>query len=232
MLPLLRGGRIDEPNYTFIADTTVLHIEEWGAVTVFHLLRHGEHILRGRVLAGRTPGVGLSAHGRAEIAVVADRLAEENIGALYSSPLQRTRETAEILSRRLDLPILYREDILELDFGEWTGWTFDAVRADERWKLWSSCRSIAIVPGGESMRQVQERAVTALCELRAAHPDETVLIVSHGDVIRAALLFALGMPLDLFSRIEVGLASLSTVQIDDSGIRVIRLNERPRLTPV
>jgi probable phosphoglycerate mutase len=62
------------------------------------------------------------------------------------------------------------------------------------------------------------------------HPEGTVLIVSHGDVIRAALLFALGMPLDFFSRIEVGLASLSTMQIDDSGIRVIGLNERPRLT--
>lgn len=164
--------------------------------------------------------------------MVADRLAEEHIEALYSSPLQRTRETAEILSQRLDLPIQYREDILELDFGEWTGWTFDAVRADERWKLWSSCRSIATVPGGESMRQVQERAVTALCELRGVHPDGTVLLVSHGDVIRAALLFALGMPLDLFSRIEVGLASLSTIQIDDSGIRVIGLNKRPSLTEI
>jgi broad specificity phosphatase PhoE len=200
-------------------------------VTVFHLLRHGEHVLRGRVLAGRTPGVGLSARGRAEIAAVAERLADEKIEALYSSPLQRTRETAEILSQRLDLPVQYREDVLELDFGEWTGLTFEAVRADERWRLWSTCRSIATVPGGESMRQVQERAVRALCEMRLAHPDDTVLVVSHGDVIRAALLFALGMPLDFFSRIEVGLASLSTIQIDDFGIRVLVANERPRLAP-
>jgi broad specificity phosphatase PhoE len=200
-------------------------------VTVFHLLRHGEHVLRGRVLAGRTPGVGLSARGRAEIAAVADRLADEKIEAIYSSPLQRTRETAEILSERLALPIQYREDILELDFGEWTGLTFNAVRADERWKLWSTCRSIATVPGGESMRQVQERAVRALCELRLTHPDQRVLIVSHGDVIRAALLFALGMPLDFFSRIEIGLASLSTIQIDDFGVRVLAVNELPRLAP-
>jgi probable phosphoglycerate mutase len=95
--------------------------------------------------------------------------------------------------------------------------------------LWSTCRSIATVPGGESMRQVQERAVRALCEMRLVHPDDTVLVVSHGDVIRAALLFALGMPLDFFSRIEVGLASLSTIQIDDFGIRVLAMNERPRL---
>ena len=181
------------------------------------------------MLAGRTPGVGLSARGRAEIAAVADRLAEERIAALCSSPLQRTRETAEILADRLDLPIEYREDVIELDFGEWTGLTFDAVRADERWKLWSTCRSIATVPGGESMRQVQERVVEALFELRQAHPDGTVVVVSHGDVIRAALLFALGMPLDFYSRIEVGLASMSTIRIDNSGLRVLTVNERPRL---
>jgi broad specificity phosphatase PhoE len=198
-------------------------------VTVFHLLRHGEHVLRGRVLAGRTPGVGLSGRGRAEIAAVAERLAEERIAALCSSPLQRARETAEIVAGKLDLPIQYREDVIELDFGEWTGLTFDAVRADERWHLWSTCRSIATVPGGESMRQVQERVVKALFELRQSHPDGTVVVVSHGDVIRAALLFALGMPLDFYSRIEVGLASISTVQIDASGIRVLAVNERPRL---
>jgi len=198
-------------------------------VTVFHLLRHGEHVLRGRVLAGRTPGVCLSARGRAEIVAVADRLAEEPIAALYSSPLQRTRETAEILAARPDLPIEYRQDELELDFGEWTGLTFDAVRADERWQLWSTCRSIATAPGGESMRQVQERAVKALFEVRQAHRDGTVVVVSHGDVIRAALLFALGMPLDFYSRIEVGLASINTIQIDNLGIRVLAVNERPRL---
>jgi broad specificity phosphatase PhoE len=207
--------------------------ERWyGEVTVFHLLRHGEHILRGRVLAGRTPGVGLSEQGRAEIASVGDRLAEDNIEALYSSPLQRARESAEILADQFDLPVQYREDLLELDFGEWTGLTFDAVRADERWQVWSSCRSIATVPGGESMRQVQERVVKALFELRQSHSNGTVVLVSHGDVIRAALLFALGMPLDLYSRIEIALASISTIHIDDSGIRVLAVNERPRLPPL
>lgn len=184
------------------------------------------------MLAGRTPGVGLSEQGRAEIASVGDRLAEDNIEALYSSPLQRARESAEILADQFDLPVQYREDLLELDFGEWTGLTFDAVRADERWQVWSSCRSIATVPGGESMRQVQERVVKALFELRQTHSNATVVLVSHGDVIRAALLFALGMPLDLYSRIEIALASISTIHIDDSGIRVLAVNERPRLPPL
>jgi broad specificity phosphatase PhoE len=199
-------------------------------LTVFHLLRHGEPAVFGRI-NGRLPGVGLSAKGRAEIAAVADRLAEERIEALYSSPLQRTRETAEILAERLDLPIGYREDVIELDFGEWTGLTPAAIRQDERWLLWSNRRSIASIPGGESWRQVQDRIVNSLFDLRQIHPRDTVVIVSHGDVIRAGLLFAFGMPLDFHARIEVGFASISTISLEDGGIRVLTLNERPRLPP-
>lgn len=196
-------------------------------MTVFHLVRHGEHVLAGKVLAGRTPGVGLSERGRAEIAAVAERLAAEKIAALYASPMQRTRETAEILSDRLNLPIGYREDVIELDFGDWTGLTFDEVRAHDAWEAWRSCRSISAVPGGESMRQVQDRAVGALLDIHRTHRDGTVVVVSHGDVIRAVMLFALGMPIDSYSRFEIGLASISTIRIDDAGMRVSVLNERP-----
>jgi broad specificity phosphatase PhoE len=208
--------------------STIIADRGWGEVTVFHLLRHGEPAVFGRI-NGRLPGVGLSAKGRDEIAAVAVRLAHEKIEALYSSPLQRTRETAEILADRLGLPVQYREDVIELDFGEWTGLTPDTIRKDERWQLWNSCRSLATVPGGESMREVQDRTVKALFDLRQIHREGTVLIVSHGDVIRAALLFALGMPLDLYSRIEVAPASISTIRLDDAGIRVLVLNECPRL---
>jgi len=197
-------------------------------VTVVHLLRHGEPSVFGRI-NGRLPGVGLSAKGRAEIAAVAGRLAEEKIDAIYASPLQRTRETAEILADRLALPVQYREDVIEIDYGEWTGLTFDKIRQDERWQMWARSRSIAAVPGGESWRRVQERVVGALFDLRQAHPEGSVVVVSHGDVIRAALLFALGMPLDFYSRIEIAFASLSTIRLDGSGTRVAGLNEWPRL---
>ncbi len=199
-------------------------------MTVFHLLRHGEPNVFGRI-NGRLPGVGLSERGRAEIAAVAGRLAPEKIEALYASPLQRTQETAEILSERLGLPVGCREDVIELDFGEWTGLTADVIRRDPRWQLWNTCRSIAAIPGGESWRQVQDRVVGALFDLQRVHPDDNVVIISHGDVIRSALLFALGMPLDFYSRIEVALASISTIRLDASGIRVLALNEAPRLPP-
>jgi probable phosphoglycerate mutase len=118
-------------------------------VTVLHLLRHGEPSVFGRI-NGRLPGVGLSENGRAEIAAVASRLAAEKIAAIYASPLQRTRETAEIVADRLALPVQYREDVIELDFGEWTGLTADKIRKDERWQMWSNCRSIAAIPAARA----------------------------------------------------------------------------------
>ena len=197
-------------------------------MTVFHLVRHGEHVWRGRgILAGRSAGVGLTAAGRAQIAAVGECLAGEEIAALYASPLQRTRESADILAARLALPVQCRDDLIELDFGEWTGLTFDEVRRDGRWEAWRTYRSLAAVPGGESMRQAQQRTVDALAELHRTHQRGTVVVVSHGDVIRAALLFALGMPLDLYARIEIDLGSISTIEVADIGFRVRRLNQRP-----
>jgi broad specificity phosphatase PhoE len=179
---------------------------------VFHFLRHGEHGLLGRVLAGRMPGVGMTERGRAEITSQAERLARE-----------------KIVAARLSLPIEFRDDLLELDFGEWTGATFDAIRADPRWQAWSTQRSLAAIPGGESMRAVQQRIAAAMLELNERHLHESIVLVSHGDVIRCALLFALGMPLDFYNRIEIGQGSISTIQIHPGGIRVTTLSERPRL---
>ncbi|HEU0217456.1 MAG TPA: histidine phosphatase family protein [Stellaceae bacterium] len=195
-------------------------------MTVFHLLRHGEHNVQGRICAGRMPGVVLSERGRAEAEAAARRLTEADIAAIYASPMERTRETGEIVGRHLSLPVNICDDLAELDFGEWTGLTFDEVRKDPRWPLWATHRSLSCIPGGETMRAVQRRVVEAIMEMREAHPDDHVVVVSHGDVIRAALVFALGMPLDLYSRIEIATASLSTVRIDHNGIRVIAVNER------
>jgi broad specificity phosphatase PhoE len=195
-------------------------------MTIFYLLRHGEHNVQGRICAGRMPGVVLSERGRAEAESAARRLAGAGIAAIYVSPLERTRETGEIVGRHLSLPVNICDDLAELDFGEWTGLTFDEVRKDPRWPLWASHRSISCIPGGETMRAVQRRVVEAIMEMREAHSDDAVVVVSHGDVIRAALVFALGMPLDFYGRIEVATASLSTVRIDANGIRVIAINER------
>jgi broad specificity phosphatase PhoE len=197
-------------------------------MAIFHLVRHGQHNMPGRRLPGRTPYVGLTERGQAEVASVADHLARESIVALYSSPLQRTRESAEIIAARLDLPIEFREELIELDFGEWTGATTDTIRADPRWEPWHRHRGLATIPGGENMRAVQHRAVETLFDINGQRGvEEAVAIVSHGDVIRAILLFALGMPLDFYARLEIAQGSISTFRIDAGGLRVTALNYRP-----
>src|SRR5271156_5593564 len=187
-------------------------------MTVFHLLRHGEHNVQGKICAGRMPGVVLSERGRAEAEAAARRLAGAGIAAIYASPMERTRETGAIVGQHLSLPVEICDDLAELDFGDWTGLTFDEVRKHPRWPEWATQRSLSCIPGGETMRAVQRRAVDALIEMRQQHPDDHVVVVSHGDVIRAALVFALGMPLDFYGRIEVATASLSTIRIDAHGI--------------
>ena len=149
-------------------------------MTIFHLLRHGER-QQSRVLVGRMPGIALSDRGRANIAAVAERLAADKIAAVYASPLQRTQETAEMVGTRLGLPITFRDDLLELDFGDWTGATFDTIRNHPSFPAWSTQRSLARIPGGETMREVQRRAVEAMFEIGERHPDETVVLVSHGE---------------------------------------------------
>jgi probable phosphoglycerate mutase len=195
-------------------------------MTIYYLLRHGEHALQGRIAAGRTPGIGLSERGRAEAEWAAERLANAKIAAIYASPLERGQETAHIIGRRLDVPVAVHEDLSELDFGDWTGLTFDEIRKDPRWLVWAAHRSVACIPGGETMREVQRRVVEAMMAMRETHPDDSIVLVSHGDVLRAALMFALAMPIDFYSRIEVATASVSTVRIDAHGIRVVAINER------
>ena len=198
-------------------------------MTLFHILRHGEHALQGRIVAGRMPGIGLSERGRSEVAAAAERLVDAGIAAIYASPLERAGETAGIVAARLGLEVTIRDELIELDFGEWTGSTFDQVRKHPHWPAWANHRSIATIPGGETMRAVQRRIVETLIELHHTHGDGGVVLVSHGDVIRAALAFALGMPIDYLTRIEVATGSLSTVRIDAGGIRVVNINDRARL---
>ena len=123
------------------------------------------------------------------------------------------------------LEIQTREGLNELDVGDWTGLGFAAVQLNPSYKTWNQARSLARVPGGESMLEVQARMIAVLEEIRRAHPDGAVAIVSHGDPIKSALLYLLGLSLDAYSRIEVEPGSISTVLVGDWGAKLLRLNE-------
>jgi broad specificity phosphatase PhoE len=194
---------------------------------MFFLVRHAAHELVDRVMCGRMPGVSLGEEGRAQARRLADRLAREPIAALHASPLERARETAAPIAERLRLQPEIHEAINEIDMGEWSGRSFDELHGDPRWPSWNNARSVSRPPRGESMLEVQARVVGHLERARAAYRDRAVVLVSHADVIKAALLYCLGMPLDGYRLFDIGPASVSTLVIGDWGAKVLSMNEVP-----
>lgn len=192
-------------------------------------LRHGSHDRLGRILCGRMPGVSLSEAGRAEARAVAEGLARRLAGArglrLLSSPQPRTRETAAPLVEALAVEAEIRDELDEIAFGDWTGKPFAALEGDPAWNAWNTARGSARPPGGESMAEVQAR-VGGLLERLAAEEGAPVILVSHGDPIRAALLGVLGLSLDAYDRLVVAPASCSEVELWPGGGRLVSLNER------
>jgi len=194
-------------------------------MTRFLLIRHATTEANGRRLAGRQPGVHLDEYGRRQAQALAERLSQLPIAAIYSSPLERARETAEPIARLLGRQVVTREELLEIDFGAWTGKAFDELDPVPGFRRFNDFRSCSPVQGGEFMLQAQLRIVLALDALRIAHPDECVAVVSHGDMIRAAIAHYAGIPLDLFQRLEVSPASISTIDIDHSAVRLVGIND-------
>lgn len=193
-------------------------------MTTFLLVRHGAHLLGGDLIAGRTPGVHLSPLGHEQASHMAGRVARLPIAAIYTSPADRTRETADHLARRLNLPVEILENLNELDFGEWTGRSIGELRSVERFGQWNGFRSGTRMPGGETMLEIQARLVGEMLRLREKHGESCIALVSHGDVIKAAVAWALGVPLDLLLRIEIGLASVTVVAVADHGPWVLCVN--------
>jgi broad specificity phosphatase PhoE len=193
------------------------------------LIRHAAHGHLGHTLSGRLPGIGLSAEGRAQAARLAQRLAQVPMAALHASPVQRAEETAQaIAASHPGLAVEAQAALDEIDFGEWTGRSFAALASDPGWHAWNRERAVAMPPGGESMAAAQHRAWDHLLATAAAHPGESVAMVTHCDIIRALIVRILDLPLDAIHRFDIDPASLTRVAAGDWGAKVLSLNEGAR----
>ncbi|UPK30876.1 histidine phosphatase family protein [Bradyrhizobium sp. 195] len=190
-----------------------------------HLVRHGHHALLGRMLCGRMKGVELDELGTSEIARCAETITPSPT-LIQSSPQRRCMQSACILSAYLRLPVEIVPALDELDYGEWTGRSFEDLGSDPRWSRWNRRRSTSRPPGGESMRALQRRVVGHLEQLRSDRDSEIVIAVSHAEPIRAALLHYSRRQLDDFLSIEIDPASISTLSVDHRGVRVRGINQR------
>jgi ribonuclease H / adenosylcobalamin/alpha-ribazole phosphatase len=195
------------------------------SATIF-LVRHAAHVELGEVLSGRRSDVALSGEGLDQAAIVADLLGTVPIAAVYSSPRERAWYTGRDIADPHDLEVQVANELDEIDFGEWTGLRFSDLEGDEHWQQWNEARGNTRCPGGESMSEAVERARAALETIASSHDAETVVAVTHCDIIRGVLAHYLGMPLDNLLRFDVDPASISTLELGRWGARVRSINER------
>ena len=199
-------------------------------MTLVLLIRHGANdFTKKGILAGWTPGVHLNEEGRAQAEALAQRLTPVKIEVVYSSPLERTVETAEIIAASHKLPVMVREGLGEVRFGKWTGEPLDKLRRRRLWRAVQFVPSTMRFPGGESFHDMQARVVSELEVLRTEHGKQTIAVISHADVIKAAVAHYAGIHLDLFQRLVLSPASLTVLALGKSMHRLVCLNDTGHL---
>ena len=196
------------------------------------LLRHGRTSANASgTLAGRTPGVRLDDVGIGQAQRAAERLSAVPLREVVSSPLERCRETAAAVARLQNGRTRVHTDkaLTECDYGEWQGRKLRDLAKLALWRTVQTNPSAATFPGGESLSEMQARAVSAVrrrdAAVAAAHGADAVwLAVSHGDLIKSVIADALGMHLDLFQRIQVDPAAISVIRYTDARPYVLASN--------
>ncbi len=194
-------------------------------MTTIILVRHGLTPSTGKVLPGRSPGLHLTDAGRQQAERTAERIGElKRVDAVYTSPLERARETAAPIGTATGLRPKVDRGLLECEFGEWTGAALPKLMKKPEWQTVQRAPSTFQFPGGESFSAMQHRIVSTLDRLRASHLGGTIVCVSHADPIKAAVAHALGTHLDLFQRIVISTGAVSVIAWSNGGPAVLAVN--------
>lgn len=194
--------------------------------TIVLLVRHGENNWTdSQKLAGRTPGVHLNEYGQQQAEALGKRLAGTKLSAVYASPLERTVETAQAIAKHQKLEIQKRPGLLEVDYGDWTGEAIKKLSKTKSWPIIQFYPSGASFPNGETMYGMQARFIQEINHLVAKHNGETIAVVGHADLIKAAVAHYLGVHLDLFQRIAISTGSITTISFTGMGPRILAVND-------
>lgn len=198
----------------------------------FFLIRHGDCTGLGERISGRLPGVHLTEKGRAQVEELSERLSELNVDRIYSSPLERTLETAQIVGNRLGIQPESRERLLEIDFGDWAGMDFSELNQNDGWERFNAFRIGTRIPGGETVVEVQARMVAEILHLQSEYPSSSLAVVGHSDPLKTLIAYFLGVPLSLIAGFTISTASVSILEIDSTGSRLVCMNDISGSLPI
>ena len=189
-----------------------------------YLLRHGHSTANAKsVLAGRDFKVKLSSVGEKQAVAVANELSDKKFAKIYSSPLPRCMQTVEPLAKKLKIDIQISEGLIEMEYGDWSGKKLSLLSRNKLWGTIQSRPSLVRFPNGESFLEMQSRAIEAVSKL--AIPGKSVLLCSHGDVIKAIVAGFLGLHLDKFQSLSIDPASITVIDLVNGSARLRLLND-------
>jgi probable phosphoglycerate mutase len=193
------------------------------------MIRHAPTPATGRSLTGRLPGHSLSDSGQEMANALGERLSGVALHAIYSSPLERTRQTAEAIAARQPgrtaRPVTDHAGLLEVDYGDWSGRSLRSLYKLAAWRAVAVAPSRMRFPGGESLLEAQARAVQTCEDLARRNRGKTIGAVTHADIIKAVASHYLGQPLDMFNRLAVSPASVTVLDLPlDGPVRLVTLN--------
>jgi broad specificity phosphatase PhoE len=193
-------------------------------LSTYLLVRHAAHALIDQVLLGRLDGVELSEVGRQQAEEVCDRLRSFHVTCVQSSPRQRTLETAAVIARCRGLCVERFSALDEIDYGCWSGRSFGELERDAEWQRWNRTRAQARPPRGETMSEVQARVISHLGRMHARQQGGSVVLVTHAEVIRCALLYALALPVAEWWRLEIPPGSVTRLEIRSPTRYIVELS--------
>ncbi len=198
------------------------------------MVRHGETEWNklGKFLGHHD--VSLNDRGLSQAKETARAVTDWKHKAVYSSPLRRTMQVAQEISRLSGMPVSPVPGLMELSLGELEGVTGDEMRSGwpEVYDAWRDDPAGVVMPGGESLAELQERAWNSLVELEEARvEDEYLILVSHNFTIRAIIGRLLGMPLANFHRMSLSLSSICVIESSQWGRRLVSYNSTCHLSP-
>lgn len=195
-------------------------------MTTFFFVRHGVTEHTGHKLSGWMD-VPLNEEGRSQAEAAGASLAQVRFKKIYSSPVARCAQTAEIVAAPHRKPVEYLDDLGEVRYGDWTDRSLNQLKRLKVWKDVQHKPSSFRFPNGETLRDVQKRAVDAIETLSTEHRKVNVCCVSHADVIRLVFAHYMGVHIDLFQRIVIGPATVSVLSVGDGMPRILTLNQMP-----
>lgn len=195
------------------------------------LIRHAHSTANAAgVLSGQLPNIHLSKQGTEQAKKLADRLGALQITRIQVSPMERCLETIapwlELHGNKVD--VVREQNLIEVDYGNWSGKKLATLARAKLWRTVQNQPSAMIFPAGESLAQMQVRAMQPVHSFLAGKAELTIM-VSHGDVIKAIVASAMGMHLDDFQRIVIDPASISILESNGGPIRLTRLNDSGNL---